>query len=230
MVFLLGMGGGTKSGRRDAALWRLVTIAWVVLLSLVLTGSAATASTNDLRIGGMSGSLFAVSEMSPGDTVSQVISVGNAGRGRGASGPVRLATEDVRGRLADELQLTVVRTADASTAYRGSIAALSNPAVVIPDLAAGRTEGLEVSITLPESAENEWEGTSVSFGVVFTLEETGPGAHTAGSSVRVPGVGERASQKGVLAFTGTGVSLPMAAGAAAILLGLLLLTAARRRD
>jgi hypothetical protein len=247
----------TRGGKRNDRVtgprrrWRPGLAASLSLLAVGLVGSTpAYAGSNDLQISGNPtvpgtftsaprAALFDFSEISPGVAYSKLIAVRNAGRSAGASGPLRVATNDITGILGRELQITIARTPDptggadspATTVFTGSVDSLSRAAIVIPDLGAGEVDGLEFTATLPEGAGNEWENTSVSFNLLLTLSEVGSGASTAAgsSTVRLSGTGHTASRPGGLAFTGGTVRRPLLAAAGLMLLGSALAAFARRR-
>lgn len=189
--------------------------------------------------------MFGAQNMVPGQSITGTIGVRNTGTGPGL---ISLAFSGVNGALAGELEYSVGPPGRPADGRPETLAALEQGVVMDPDLAPGATDGYQITVTFPAGAGNQWQGRSTSFDIVWSLTDTGleagsggapsvgspaPGPAGETSSVIVAGAGSQASAApsmlGRLAFTGGAVALPVEIGVAAVVLGSLAVTAARRR-
>ena len=139
------------------------------------TGNTFAAGTVDLALTGGEPLPFQITGMAPGDTVTGTVTVTNSGT---LELRYAMTTTPDANSILDE-QLTVVITdADGVELYSGvlSNAGIGNPAQGEQSgdrvLAAGGSEILTFTVTLPAGSDNTYQGLSCVVNFVFNAEQT----------------------------------------------------------
>jgi predicted ribosomally synthesized peptide with SipW-like signal peptide len=150
------------------------------------TGNNFAAGTLDLKVGGQDDPnvpvTFNLSNLKPGDSSSATVNLSNAGS---ISGALTMKIQNVvnspgstpepepppdSGLLGDKIILTVMNATGNPLAY-GTLNSLQNLFINLASLPAGGSTAIQVKYEVPAAAGNDIQGDSVSFDILFSLEQ-----------------------------------------------------------
>ncbi len=174
-----------KRGIVVRALWALLLVGvmsglLVVGVTAIFTDQATnptnvfTTGTLDLAISPTT-AMFTVNPMAPGDVVYRDLQVSNSGTL--AQRYAMTTTQDGSSNLDEKLVLTITDGVG-TTIYNGvlSAAVIGNPAQTYQtgdrSLAAGGSESLRYTVTLPLGTDNTYQGLTATVNFVFYAEQT----------------------------------------------------------
>lgn len=172
--------------KRNVVIWLLALLLLVIAVIGVsfafglFSGSTATAS-NTFTSGSLEatsnppGAIFNVTNMLPGDVERGDVTIQNSGS---ASGTFTLTSENLAdtpgsggGRLSDVLQLVITEDGDAQNPlYSGLISGAINKNLGV--WAANDSHQFHFEVTFPSSADNTFQGSSMSIDFVWTVTQS----------------------------------------------------------